>query len=129
MIALEPRRHPLAVRAVNGAAAALRRLGVEFTSLEPASLLRAAVRETGLDDFGPPDFEQGLGVFTLSLTTDARLTPIGRKGLRDFLINALVTRLRRVELLRTHPHWFQSELVAPLVLIGLPRSGTTFLHR
>jgi hypothetical protein len=126
---LEPTRHPLAVRAVNGAAAALRRLGIEIASLEPASLLKAAQREAGLSDFGPRDFEQGLGVFTLSLEADARLTPIGRKGLRDFLINALVTRLQRTELRRTRPGLFSTELADPLMVIGLPRSGTTFLHR
>jgi hypothetical protein len=126
---LEPIRQPLVLRAVNSAAGALRRLGIEIASLEPASLMRAAVREAGLSDFGPGDFERGLGVIALSLESDARLTPIGRKGLRDFLINALVTRLQRTELRRTRPELFESELVPPLMLIGLPRSGTTLLHR
>ncbi len=126
---LEPIRHPLALRAVNGAAGVLRRLGIEIASLEPDSLLRAAVREAGLDDFGPNDFLRGLRVCTLSLEADARLTPIGRKGLRDFLINALVTRLQRTELARTRPGLFETELVPPLMVIGLPRSGTTLLHR
>jgi len=126
---LEPTRHSLTVRALNRAGSALRRLGIEIGSLEPESLLQAAVREAGLDDFGPADYLRGLRVFTLSLETDARLTALGRKGLRDFAINALVTRLQRIELRKRRPALFEAELVAPLMVIGLPRSGTTFLHR
>ena len=126
---LEPIRHSLAVRAVNGAAAALRRIGIEIAKLEPESLKRAAVRRAGVGDFGPDDFEPGLASFCRSLEHDARLTPIGRRGLRDFVINALVTRLQRVELRKRRPELFAAELVPPLIVVGLPRSGTTLLHR
>lgn len=117
------------MRAVNGAAGALRRLGLDIGNLEPASLKAAAVREARCDDFGPPEFERGLVTFVTSLERDAALSPLGRQGLRDFLINALATRLRRVRLRKERPALFEVRLPAPLVVIGLPRSGTTLLHR
>jgi hypothetical protein len=129
MSGLASSRLPLSVRAVNRAAGALRRLGLPIGKLDQQSLRAAAVREAGCDDFGPADFEEGLAVFLESLERDANLTTIGRQGLRDFLINALATRLARVRLRRERPELFAAALPAPLMVIGLPRSGTTLLHR
>jgi hypothetical protein len=126
---LELPRLPLPLRVLNSAARALRRRGLEPVSLSPAALLAAARRAAGADDFGQRDFERGLEVLVESAERDANLTLVGRLGLRGVIVNALATRLLRERLRTTRPELFRTELAAPLIVIGLPRSGTTLLHR
>ncbi len=122
-------RQPLLIRALNGAGPVLKLLGLEFGELTPSALKASAVRATGLEDFGTPDFEEGLSVVTESLKADTDLSLLGRVGLRDYLELALSTRLSLQALRKQKPEIFDAPLNAPLIVLGLPRSGTTHLHR
>lgn len=126
---LEPLRSPLSVRLVTRAVSSFRGLGVSIGELEPGALRSKAAAETGLSDFGDPSFEDGLDVLCRSLERDVELSVIGRLAMRQQVINALVARLRLVERLRREPAIFEKPLNPPLIVIGMPRSGTTFLHR
>jgi hypothetical protein len=121
--------HPLPIRVLNAAGAALQTAGVRLVPLTPEALVRRAVRKAGLADFGEPDFAEGLAVLCRSAEEDARLSLLGRLVLRDHVTDALVTRLRRIEARRRTPDVFRAPLVPPLIVLGLPRSGTTLLHR
>jgi len=57
------------------------------------------------------------------------LSPIGRKGIRGMVVTLLQNRLLYVEARRRSPERFETPLNRPLIILGLPRSGTTFLHR
>lgn len=116
---------PLALRAVNAALAPFARALVR---LDAPSLLAAARRAEKLHDFGPPDFEGPLAVLTLCFEAEAGLTPFGRFAMRQMTIGFLVQRLRLAELLRAHPEIEDQRIEAPLVILGLPRTGTTHLH-
>ncbi|MFE7510016.1 sulfotransferase family protein [Streptomyces sp. NPDC057540] len=88
-------------------------------------MLRAeAVRRTGLADFGAPGHGPALDLLVSALETEARLTPAGRAEARATLLRALCTRLR-LHVLPAPP----LELAPPVVLVGLPRTGSTLLHR
>lgn len=126
---LEPVVHPGPVRALNRAGALLRSAGLPLIRLTPGSLKARAVRMAGLRDFGDSDFEEPLEVLCDSAETDARLLISGRMVFRDQITDALITRLRRIEARRTRPAVFKAPLVPPLIVLGLPRSGTTLLHR
>lgn len=97
--------------------------GVRF---EREAVLEEARRETGLEDFGPGDFGEALDV--LLRTYDTHYTsPSGRGKARRRLVRLLATRLRVAEALRRHPEIRERSLVRPMVLTGLPRSGTSAL--
>ena len=49
--------------------------------LDPQRLLDAAAAATGLDDFGPPDFREGLEVYCASLADQAKLNDLGAVAL------------------------------------------------
>ncbi|WP_424217333.1 sulfotransferase family protein (plasmid) [Streptomyces sp. BI20] len=92
--------------------------------LDAEELRAEAVRRTGLRAFGPPTHGPALDVLIASLESEARLTPAGRAEIRATLLGALCTRLR----LHAGPVP-PLELAPPVVLIGLPRTGSTLLHR
>lgn len=95
---------------------------------DSARLLDDAVQKTGLEDFGDPYFREGLEILLKSINQEAGLHPIGRLGIRGMILTQLANRLRFVEWMkaeRSQP----SELIPPLIILGIPRSGTTFLHR
>ncbi|HEX6842370.1 MAG TPA: sulfotransferase [Stellaceae bacterium] len=93
------------------------------------TLIEQARRRTGLDDFGDAPFREGLRVFLRACAEEADLRLFGRLGTRwdtgRFLVNLL--RLRDAE--RRAPAILDEPIGAPIFITGLPRSGTTFLHR
>lgn len=120
-------QQPGAVRAVNALGAAAGRLGLQ-PRLDVDGLLTTATRRTGLRDFGPADFRAGLQVLTDSLAHEAQLTTIGRVAARKRIIGLLETRLRLIEHRRRHPAVAAEQIVRPLFVLGLPRTGTTVLY-
>lgn len=89
----------------------------------------AARRSTGYDDFGDPYYRTGLRVLLRSLRREAGPTFIGRMLLRRSITIALEQRLMIQHLRRTEPEIFKGRLLPPVIITGMPRSGTTFLHR
>jgi len=96
--------------------------------LDEVSLSNAAIRQTGLEDFGDPHYREGLTRLIESAEYDARLHLIGRKVMSALITVFLVNRLLLAETRRRRPEIFRTSLLPPLVILGLPRSGTTFLH-
>ncbi|PPK39867.1 sulfotransferase [Pseudomonas laurylsulfatiphila] len=94
-----------------------------------ALLAEARARSGGLDDFGPGDFRQGLRVLADALNNEACLSPAGRGLLREKLLGQLVNRLVMEDHLRRHPEILEQPIDDPLVIVGLPRTGTTLLQR
>jgi hypothetical protein len=126
MTAPKPHR-PLAVRAINGAGAGLRKLGIPLLPLAEERLLRAARKETELEDFGGEEFRRGLGRLVDSLNEDAHLNVLGRIGARTTLLSNLRNRLQLQDHRKQHPQVADQEIRKPLFILGLPRTGTTVL--
>ena len=99
----------------------------EDSGFDEATLLEEAqVSAGGLSDFGPDDFREGLSV--LCRTYDENpFTIAGRRRSRRRLVDLLATRLRVQEAFRTHPEVRERPITRPMVLTGLPRSGTSAL--
>jgi hypothetical protein len=100
----------------------------EVPPLDPDALREAAVAQTGLADFGDPDFSEPLEILCRSLRTEAGLSRAGIVMATGQLIGHLRTRLRAEDLLRRHPEILDVPIERPIVVAGLPRSGTTHLH-
>ncbi len=118
-------RYPWPLRASNFA---LRPLARSLFRLDSDSLIAAAAKSAALDDFGDPAFREPLDVLVASLEKEARLSPVGRFLSRRFLVQLLVNRLRIEDLFRRHPEIEDEEIEAPVFILGLPRTGTTYLH-
>jgi hypothetical protein len=119
---------PGAVRIANRLGGALRAVGVPLVRLDEASLVGAARRETGLDDFGEGPFLDPLRRLLDSLESEARLSVLGRTIARRELLRVLRNRLRLVADRRSRPEIAGQEIRRPLFVVGLPRTGSTILH-
>jgi len=82
-----------------------------------------------LADFGDTYYQSGLKAVLQSIDEDAAMHMYGRFIMRILLLNYLSQRLRFVEAQKRKPEHFETALNPPWVITGLPRSGTTFLHR
>lgn len=98
-------------------------------ALRVDDLLAAARHKTGLDDFGDDWFVEPLTVLTSSLVAEARLSPLGLELTRRRLTALLGDRLRLRELRRRHPELADVEVRVAAEICGLPRTGSTLLHR
>ncbi len=92
-------------------------------------LHESATRATGLDDFGDPDYLDALEVLLESYARDAELTELGSKMSRFFLKGALIARLLSEASWRANPSYLDVPITRPVFVTGLPRTGTTALHR
>ncbi|WP_101759794.1 sulfotransferase [Oceanicoccus sp. KOV_DT_Chl] len=95
--------------------------------LDETSLKQAACEATGLTDFGDDDWLQPFAVLLQSLEREAELTLMGRLMARHDIFMWLKTRLQVHNLLNKHPEIEQQEIHQPMVIVGLPRSGTSIL--
>jgi Sulfotransferase family len=97
--------------------------------LDKDALIAQAIKATGLSDFGDPDVHQPLSVLIPALNNEARLNHAGLIGQRTALLRSLINRLRIQDALKKHPEIRSEKIRGPIVIVGLPRSGTTKLQR
>lgn len=101
----------------------------ETIPLDPEQLIAAARSATGLYDFDELTLDEPLARLTAALNTEAGLNAAGRRTWHDRLFNILITRLRAQDWFRRHPEILQEPLAPAIVILGLPRTGTTLLQR
>ncbi|WP_396834039.1 sulfotransferase family protein [Mycobacterium sp. ITM-2016-00316] len=90
--------------------------------------MAAARGKERLDDWGPPAFEAPLAVLADSYA-EANLNQVGEHLLRSGLVHGLRMRLRAQEWIRRYPEILSETILAPIVVVGMMRSGTTLLQR
>lgn len=99
---------------------------LDFDFSEEA-VLGAARNNTGLSDFGAADFRERLGLLLDEWGSDDGLTGVGRMTLHNKLVQHASSRLLIEDALKQHPEILDIEIKAPIIVAGLPRSGTTHL--
>lgn len=125
---LEPITRPLKVRLLNAGDTLLRAVGIRRHRFEPEALKAAAAKRIGLSDFGEPDFEEGLAVACLA-AEEAEMDIVGRAIVDSTLRRILGNRLLWVDYKKRNPTVFEERIRPIVVVVGLPRTGTTALHR
>jgi hypothetical protein len=90
-------------------------------------ILADARRKTQLDDFGADDFLRRLQLLCDEWGGDDGLTNIGKLSLRNKLLLFARNRLLIHDLLKRHPEIHDEKIEQPIIVCGLPRSGTTHL--
>jgi len=93
-----------------------------------ARLIEAAKASSGLDNFGTDGFREGLDRLISSIEGEARLTQMGDAVFDAQAVNLLSQRLQVEDWYARHPEIDAQEIVAPLIGLGLPRSGSTALQ-
>src|SRR5512145_2395715 len=101
----------------------------EQDSLSASELIENAERVTGLRDWGDDDFRTALDVLVRSAEDEAQMTSLGRERIRTWLALLLEQRLKLIEDRKRCPGITEQSIVRPIFIMGLPRAGTTFLHR
>ena len=90
-------------------------------------LARASEAAGGLTDFGPTDFKERLAVYIRSWEDDEGLTRGGRVNLLQQAVRVMANRLKIEDLVKRHPEILEIQIDRPIIIAGLPRSGTTHL--
>ena len=115
---------PVLIPAQQAAVDATRDLVVD---LSRESILAEARERAGLDDFGPDDFLERLDLLCDEWGGDEDATPLHKLSLRNTLVLHATSRLLIRQQWQQHPEIFEEEIRAPVIVVGLPRSGTTHL--
>ena len=101
--------------------------GAPVVDLTLDAVLGAARAATGLSDFGPADFRERLELWLASVAEDEGLGPLGRATMFGESVRYASTRLRFEQVARSNPGLDRIALDRPIMVAGLPRSGTTHL--
>ncbi len=99
------------------------------TDLGLDAILAEAQRRAGLSDFGGDAFREPLRRLLEAFEEEADLNAMGRAIQRERIVNILVTNLQFEDYWKRHPEIADEEIVAPVVIVGLGRTGTTLLQR
>jgi hypothetical protein len=91
-------------------------------------LAEAKVRTGGLEDLGDGPFVEPLGRFVDSLARDGHLNDIGRLISNERMLLHTVNRLNYVNDRKQFPKISEEQIVKPVFIVGMPRTGTTILH-
>src|SRR3546814_10412137 len=95
--------------------------------LTEEAVLEAARAETGLSDFGADDFRERLQVWLQAIDEDENASAITRVNLFQMTVRYAAMRLRMEDIIRRHPEILDIKIDRPIIVAGLPRSGTTHL--
>ncbi|HET9628336.1 MAG TPA: sulfotransferase [Novosphingobium sp.] len=95
-------------------------------TLTPQAVLAAAEAATGLSDYGADDFRPRLKLWLECCDADEGMSGSSRIGIFNQAVNYAVQRLYLEDFIRRHPEVEQVDIDRPLVVAGLPRSGTTY---
>jgi len=96
--------------------------------LNPATLKQRAEAQTGLHDWGNTGFDEGLAKVCQSACDEANLSDTHADALASNIVKTLAHRLRFYADRARYPEIAQQKISAPIIVTGLPRSGTTILH-
>jgi hypothetical protein len=94
-------------------------------ALTEAAILSAAEARTGLFDFGPDDFRARLGLLVEEWERDVQMTQLSRRVLFDLMSRYATNRLLIQDYLKQNPDVNDEVIDRPVIVVGLPRSGTT----
>jgi len=106
----------------------LSQMGISLGPLTDQSLIDKACSKTGLFDFGSDFSPDPLRLLLDACEREAHLTLVGRLAARHNILRLLANRLRLVENFKHFPAIAREDIRHPIFIIGLPRTGSTFLH-
>lgn len=119
---------PFPFSVMNSIGDGINRLGSLTPSLDVQKTQEKAMKQTGLQDLGDPHYAAGLEAYLEAAKYDG-VNYFGKTLVGFTALEYAKTCLEWVEMQKRQPGAFATELLPPIIIIGLPRSGSTFLHR
>jgi hypothetical protein len=92
--------------------------------LTPDEAVARAIVSAGSQDFGPPGIHAGLER-TLDAFSRVPLTPEAAQDVNARIVQDLANRLRIEAWYADHPEIEQQAIESPVIVVGMPRTGTT----
>ncbi len=96
--------------------------------MDTAGLIEQASDQAGLDNWGDESFRDGLERLVGALDAEAGLSELGVLALEQQVLANLTNRLRVTAWVRSHPVVLAERVERPIIVLGMPRTGTTLLH-
>ena len=118
---------PMVVRALNSYGRTVSRIRPGYGRLNSDALVTKAQESAELDDFGPDGWQEGFEILVDSVNDEGNLSQLGRMIVGGLLDSTLQMRLRVVDWANSHPDVARQQVTAPIIVSGLPRTGTTLL--
>ena len=97
--------------------------------IDSKQIINAAKNQTDLEYFGNSLFLEGFKCLVQSINEEADLNDIGMEAQQHRLIGILANLLRIEDACMQHPEILNEEIKSPVVIVGLPRTGSTMTHR
>ena len=126
-VSYREKRHPL-LRLINAIGKPFLNTKLLWINLDEERLFAAARWRARYDDFGPDNFLEPFRVLLEAAKNEGKLTFVGRISARESAIAGLVMRLGMQREIAMHPEIPELPVRRPLIVVGMPRSGTTFLQ-
>lgn len=104
-------------------------MSTSFASMEAAMHAMASQMAGGLDDFGPSDYLPGLRTLLAAMDAELKCTEIGRQFAIGVVAGTLAARLHTEHSWKQRPEYRVAAISRPIVITGVPRTGTTALHK
>ena len=111
----------------------LQRQVLDYTESRPVALdtdrmIEEAILSAGSDDLSyTADFAARLGAYVAAVEADTGLTQLARGTLRSRIVRLLRNRISLADLIRRYPEIESIEIAKPIIVVGMPRTGTTHL--
>ncbi|MFN8531829.1 MAG: sulfotransferase [Anaerolineae bacterium] len=119
----------LPIKLVMGAASAMDNLGLPLVNLDVSKLKAKAEQQTGLHDWGDSTFVQDTATLIEFVRKNPNANVLLKMTFRDDIMRRLTNYLKLQEAKKRHPDLTDQPVTKPLVILGLPRTGTTLLQR
>ncbi len=120
---------PAFLRALNQSGKLLMHAGLIRKKINADKLIDHAVKQTGFSNFGDEQIIEGFNILCQSLNEDANLNYIGRHWIARFLGQALANQLQIIHWCSQHPYIYKNKISSPIIIVGMPRTGTQLLYR
>lgn len=103
------------------------KMGIKFPSLNQDKLIAKAIKVTGFGDFGNEELLVHLNILLSAIEEEAQTTTIGRIAAKKIISRYLRDCLNIEAHLKQNPDITQKSITKPLIIVGLPRTGTSIL--
>ncbi|MGA9676067.1 MAG: sulfotransferase [Mycobacterium sp.] len=93
----------------------------------PDDIFKLAANRTGLAEIDSDSWRDGLAIMLDDLNSSPAFTPFGRERVLDDATNALGRRMQVHAYIEAHPEVLDAPVERPLIVLGMPRTGTTVI--
>jgi hypothetical protein len=95
---------------------------------QASAFIGRAKQVTGLEEFGGDSWREGLDRLIDAVTREANLNQAGIAQFEGMVVMLLTKRLEIEDWYARHPEIDDQQITEPLMILGLPRTGSTALH-